>query len=534
MSFTPQALATAIGGRCACRVVSTSASLSTLTIGRVVIDSRQVQAGDVFWALRGDRQDGANFIGDAFRRGASGVVTSDRSVQPPDDRWVITVHDTSVAGTSVALTRAARWQREQFRGTVVAVTGSVGKTTTRQMIDAVLRQKLTGTASLRNHNNHVGLPMSMLAWRTDHDYAVVELGASAAGEIASLADICRPNVGVVTRLGDAHLGTFGSREAVANAKAELLDALPSDGLAVMCADDPRANEIAARSRAPIVWIGESNAADIRATEVHSTDGIVAFTVDGDRYSVPVWGRHHLDGALAAVAIGRHFGLSRSEIADGLASFRASELRCQVVRWRGATIINDCYNSSPVAVRAALELLQNIEARGTRIALLGDMCDLGVESAELHRRIGEEAVTVGGASLVIACGRYANEIVEGARSSASKTSVSKTPASKIKTLACDVETAIEFVEHRMVEGDVMLVKGSRAMALERVVETLEGIETQHPALPTFVVDNEPRRGKRVGLPHQKTLRALVELGNKNGDTHQTIGKPRRRCSGLRDL
>ena len=218
-----------IGGRL-CQT-DTRGDLSDAPLGPVVSDSRAIEQGEVFWALRGPNHEGEKFADEAFRRGAAGAVVA-RDVAVPENRWAIRVND-----AHRALLAWAGWKRRQFAGTVIAVTGSAGKTTTRQMIHTVLQTRLRGTASPRNFNNHLGVPLSMTALEPDHDYAVLELGASRPGEIAALAELSAPHVGVITRIGDAHLGTFGDRRRIAQAKAELLAALPPNGRAVL-GDDP--------------------------------------------------------------------------------------------------------------------------------------------------------------------------------------------------------------------------------------------------------------------------------------------------------
>ena len=218
-------------------------------------------------------------------------------VQPPPGCWSLQVHD-----GQTSLDELARWNRRRFAGRVVAVTGSVGKTTARNMIRAVLGIRFNGSSSPKNFNNHVGLPLSMLAIEPEHDFAVLELAASAAGEISRLAAMCQPHVGVITRVGDAHLGGFGSIEAVAEAKTELLQILSEDGWAVLAGDDLRLRKLAAGSRARIVWFGRSLENDLVATNVQSRDGRLSFAIDNTPMSVGVWGRHYLAPALAAVAV----------------------------------------------------------------------------------------------------------------------------------------------------------------------------------------------------------------------------------------
>src|SRR3569623_3100891 len=212
-------------------------------LGRVMIDSREVEPGDVFWALRGQQRDGAEFVADAYRRGAAGAVVASPDVKSPPGRWALVVRD-----TRVALEQAARSQRERFSGSVIAVTGSVGKTTPRQMIHTVLGVRWTGTDSPRNYNNRLGVPLSMLRCNSDDDYAVLELGASQRGDLAELAALCQPQDGVITRIGEAHLGGFGDSHAIAAGKAELLTALSADGLAVLNGDDPELLRLRQRSQ----------------------------------------------------------------------------------------------------------------------------------------------------------------------------------------------------------------------------------------------------------------------------------------------
>ncbi len=423
-------------------------------LGPIATDSRRVNRGDVFWALRGLKYDGNDYAGEAFERGAAGAIVTEPTPAPAG-RWTIEVED-----TQPALWKWAQWRRRRFTGTLIAVTGSVGKTTTRQMIHTVLRRRLKGTASPRNYNNHFGVPLSMLAVEPDHDYAVLELGASSPGEIAALAELCVPKVGVITYVGDAHLGGFGSRRGVAEAKAELLASLPPDGQAVLV-DDPWVRRIAGRCRAPIAWVGRNTACDVVAEEVASVGGQLEFQVAGFPFRVPVWGRHHLSAALAAVAVGRMLGLDMPEMAGALADFNPVPMRCEVLELRGATVINDAYNANPQSMRAALELVRDFDTSGRRIIVCGDMAELGEDSARHHFRLGGEVVTVCGADLLIACGQFARTVVDGARAAGM-------PA--IRTIPCTTpEQALPYLGQAILPGDVVLVKGSRSMNMERVIE-----------------------------------------------------------------
>lgn len=445
-------------------------------LGRVVIDSREVTPGDVFWALQGSRRHGADFLGDALRRGASCIVTDRPAPRAeatllatfPESRWQSPdfCSNLLVDNTQRALWRAAAGIRRRFTGRVVAVTGSVGKTTTREMIQSVLGCRYQGQASEQNYNNQLGVPLSLLNWRAD-DFAVVEVAASAVGEIARLAGLVQPHIGVITRIGEAHLAGFGSRARLAEAKGELLHALTSDGLAVLNGDDDELRRLARRVSAPIVWFGRRADCDLIATRIQSRGGRLTLEIDGQTYAVPAWGRHHATSVLAAVAVGRAMGVSAGEMAEALADFQSPPMRCEVSRVGRAQVINDCYNASPTSMRAALDLLREFETLGRRIVVCGDMRELGPQEAAWHRELGDEVVTRCGADLLVACGEQAEQVVAGARESGM-------PADRALACRGPLEAA-QRLAPLIDEGDVVLVKGSRALAMERFVTALVGCQ-----------------------------------------------------------
>ncbi len=442
-------------------------TVSDTAIGRVVIDSRDVQVGDVFWALPGKHQDGARFAADAYQRGASGVVAANWYCVPPLDCWAVQVDD-----PRAALWSAAVCKRETFSGRVIAVTGSVGKSTTRHMIHTVLASAAPGTESPKNYNNHIGLPLSVLGLREEDRWAVFEMGLSACGEIRRLAGLCRPEVGVVTSAADAHLGALGGKGNSIHEKTGWLDLLPAEGLAVLACDDDNLRRAAISCRAAVTWVGRRGDCDVYPSHVSYGGGNLRFRVQGQPFRLRVWGRQHLTAALSALVVGRWMGLDDQSIARALAGHEPLPMRCEVAYVQGVTIVNDAYSATPAATRAALDLLREVDVPGRRIVVCGDLRELGTDSAKLHREIGEAVVTRCGADFLVACGEHAEEVVRGALAAgmhATQTFDCRTP-----------REAAHRVRGLVASGDAVLVKGSRALRMERVVEGLRATPLRRAA------------------------------------------------------
>lgn len=472
--LTLEKLITASNGRLRCGSGCSGTFAAESQSLRVVTHTQDVQPGDIFWALSGQNHNGADFANQAYQRGAVGVVAAAGQVDPPEGCWVLDVED-----SLTALQQLATYRRQHFSGQVIAVTGSVGKTTTREMIHAVLSEKLYGCTSPRNFNNHVGLPLSLFQVSDDHDYAVLELGASAAGEIEMLSATCRPQVAVITSAGDAHLGGFGSRETVIQSKLELLAALDEDGWAILGGDRLLISKAAAVFKGRTTTVGRFVESDLCPANVNHREGVLSFDLDGTRFEVQVWGRHYLTNALVAVAIGRQFGLSDPEICRGLRRFKPLPGRCNVRKIGDIKIIDDSYNASPQAMKAALDLLGQLTTHSRRVVVLGDMCELGEASKHLHRRAGQDVVTRGAADFLLTCGQHGRDYIEGA--------VAAGMPEDSYLIESDANSAATTLASAVRPGDVVLVKGSRAQGMERIVEALSKQGTGKPA-PTKVPDS----------------------------------------------
>jgi UDP-N-acetylmuramoyl-tripeptide--D-alanyl-D-alanine ligase len=426
----------------------------------VSIDSRTLQPGALFVAIRGERFDGHAFVETAVARGAAGLLVS-APVAPLPGVSVITVGD-----TLIALQRLAHEVRRLSGVRLVAITGSAGKTTTKEVTAALLGAKFHVFKNTGNLNNHIGLPLSLTGLTDGFDVAVVELGMNHAGEIRTLVEIAEPDVRVWTNVGDAHIGFFGSREAVADAKAEILDDPSPSALLVANADDALVMAHADRWRGRRLTFGEGRDADVRAVRVEDR-GFEGVAADVDTpagplaLTVPLAGRAQLSNALAAVAVATDFGVDGRAIVDRLAAVRAVARRGQITRLaNGARLVDDSYNASPAAVQAMLATLAATPTRGRRLAVLGEMLELGDASRRLHEACGRAAAEVV-AELVVVGGRDADGVVEGARAGG------LAPA-QVHRFDTSLEAA-DRVAALVRADDVLLVKGSRGTRTDLIVD-----------------------------------------------------------------
>ncbi|MGH9584539.1 MAG: UDP-N-acetylmuramoyl-tripeptide--D-alanyl-D-alanine ligase, partial [Bryobacteraceae bacterium] len=355
------------------------------------IDSRTAGAGDLFIAIKGERFDGHKFLDAAFARGAVGALVS----EPVEQRGhpVLKTRD-----TVEALQQLARWARRKWGRAVVAVTGSAGKTSTKDIAAECLSVRFGTGKTIGNLNNHIGLPLSVLRIPGEAEIAVLEMGMNHAGEIRNLAAIAEPQAGVVTNVGYAHIEAFDSIDEIAAAKRELIESLPDSGTAVLNADDERVAKFREAHRGRAIAYGFSENAEVRATEVEMSAEGARFTAGGVRFRTNLSGRHAISNVLAALAVASVFGIDFRELADPVARLVPGKMRGERSEWRGITILNDCYNSNPEAARNMIDVLRSEPAR-RRIAVLGEMLELGRLTEDLHRNLGAYAASAGVDALV---------------------------------------------------------------------------------------------------------------------------------------
>jgi UDP-N-acetylmuramoyl-tripeptide--D-alanyl-D-alanine ligase len=411
------------------------------------VDTRTQSSGDVYFALRGPNHDGHSFLRDAHEKGAAALVV-DRSGGFPGELMV--------SDTLCALQTLGAWARMQWGGTLVGVTGSAGKTTTKDAIAHVLASHLRTGKTIGNFNNHVGVPLSILRLPDDCTVAVLEMGMNHAGEIQRLAEIARPQIGVVTNVGYAHVEFFSGIEGVAAAKRELIEGLPRDGVAVLNADDPHVSRFAEVHPGRSVTFGFAESADIRAEATEFGPQGSRFRACGMDFETAMAGRHAVMNLLAAIAVARLFDVPAAELRESVASFGSGKMRGERLSHNGITVWNDCYNSNPEAARSMIDVLLGTPA-GKRIAVLGEMLELGRASVGLHRELGRYTAQLG-VDVLVGVRGDAREMVEAARAEGGRAEFFDDP-----------ETAGEYARSIAQKGDAVLFKGSRGVRVERALE-----------------------------------------------------------------
>ncbi len=420
------------------------------------IDSRTVGPGQLFFAVKGERLDGHDFVESALAKGAvAAVVRKDQLGRYPVKTRLLAVEDTLVALQTLATAVRKLWGKP-----LIAVTGSAGKTTTKEAIAHVLSSRFRVLKSEGNFNNHFGLPLMLLKLEPEYDVAVIEMGMSHAGEIRALAKIAQPEIGVVTNVAPVHLEFFDSLAGIARAKYELVESLPAHAVAVLNADDEYVSQFGRDFKGEVVMYGTRAAADVRAEKIQSkgTEGAefdVVISGAREHARLPLVGEHNVLNALAAVAVGVERGLKPSEAVGALATLAAADKRGQVLQVGNITVINDCYNSNPKALEAMVDALATMAAK-RHIVVAGEMLELGPAGEEMHRRAGEH-IAEKKIDVLIGVRGLAQAMVEGAKRAGTRAEFVTAP-----------EEAGEWLAREARDGDVVLLKASRGVKLEKAL------------------------------------------------------------------
>ena len=449
-------VAAAVGGKLRCGTAET-------TFARVGIDSRAVQPGDLFLAIKGDKFDGHDFVAEVAAKGVAAVVVAkNRLPQVLPDCAVVVVED-----TRAALGKLAAAHRAQFSLPVIAVGGSNGKTTTKELLAAVLRQKFATLASEASFNNDIGVPMTLLKLTREHQAAVLEVGTNHPGELAPLTQMVAPQFGVITNVGREHLEFFGNVAGVAQEEGALAELLPAEGKLFLNGDNEWTETIAARTSAKVVRVGVGKGNDWRADGIHFDRRGMVFNVaapvaeSGGAYHINLFGRHQVANALLAIAVGAELGLDRGEIQRGLSQCQPAKMRLQLWEANGVTVLDDSYNANADSMLAALQVLSELPCKGRRLAVLGDMEELGAHSEAAHAEVGRLAATWGVGQL-FAVGKMAGTMAAAARAAG---------LNRMFEFA-DVAAAAGALKGFAKAGDVVLLKASRATRVERVADFLK--------------------------------------------------------------
>jgi len=428
-------------------------------ISGITTDSRKAGSGMLFVALEGENFDGHNFVGSAFGKGTAAAVVK-KSCSSDINGVLIKVDD-----TLKALGDIAKYYKSKFDLKTTAVTGSVGKTTTKDMLSSVLGQKFNTLMTKGNFNNNIGLPLTIFGLNEKHEAAVLEMGMSGFGEISYLADIARPDVAVISNIGQSHIEKLGSREGILKAKLEICDFFDENSVLIINGDDDMLYPNTRDKEFKVVSFGINNPNnDVKAYDIEDKgiDG-VDFCVDIDsvRYKIHIKtpGIHNVYNALSAVCVGRHYGIDMEKIKNGLESFTLTAMRMSVENIKGMTIINDCYNASPASVEAGLKVLNSAKAK-RHIAMLGDMLEMGSFSRQAHYDAGKKAAEF--ADVLLSAGKEAENMKKGAEDGGMK---------EIYTFENSSELA-EFAKEFVKKNDAVLIKASRGMKFENIYNTLK--------------------------------------------------------------
>ena len=451
--FTVSQVMEATGGKLA----TGSADVS---ITGVSIDSRTLQPGDVFIAIAGPRFDGHEFTQAAAQGGAFAMIVSDERREDTCRTLGPDIPIVAVSHTEHALQCLARWYRERFDIPVVGITGSCGKTTVKDLVVSTLGTRYSVAGTRGNLNNELGVPLTLFEIDSGTEIAVVEMGVNAPGEMDQLCDIAIPNAGAITSIGEAHLEGFGSIETLAEEKARLAHRIGENGVLFISADDVHCRRVAGEFPGTCVRFGFDRSAEFRVSKVKMdvAEGM-SVTVNDTEFNVGIYGRHNAANVAATVAVSRHFGLTGDQVQAGFRGYVPAPMRMEVTQVTGITVINDTYNANPDSVRCALETLARWTCNGSRIAVLGEMKELGDFAESAHEEMGRVSARLQIDQLLV-LGEHAGAVIRGAGSEAG----AKVHATAFRTHEQLLETLVNLARR----GDVILVKGSRAAEMDRVV------------------------------------------------------------------
>lgn len=443
-------------------VKNETSSFAEILITGVSIDSRKIEKGNLFIPFKGENSDGHKFVEDSLKKGAAAALWQSDVPNPPTDLPILLVDD-----CLVALQELAREYRKQLPVKVVGITGSNGKTTTKDMTASLLSTTYKVQKTEGNYNNHIGLPLTVLGLDDDTEIAVLEMGMSGRGEIEFLTKLASPDAVVITNIGESHLLDLGSREGIAEAKLEILQGLRDGGLAVLHGDEPllmdRINKY--NRNVTVHTFGRSKTNDFYPTEIIQLDQGNRFKINesSESFELPVLGTHNILNALAAMIIARHFDVPFQKMNEGLTSVKLTNMRMELVEGsRGEKIINDAYNASPTSMMAAIELVSNLKGYEKIILVLGDMLELGPKEEQYHQQIGA-SLNSDKIDLLFTFGKLAEHLAEGGRSSLGN--------SRVFSYTDKNELIKELQEH-VNNHTLVLVKASRGMKLEEIVTALQ--------------------------------------------------------------
>jgi len=433
-------------------------------------DSRTIEKDELFIPIKGERFDGHDFIADAFKKGAAGTITHkdpQNIIEKNEellfkDKTIIYVND-----TKEALFNIASYYRRKFSIPFIGITGSVGKTSTKNAIACILQQKYNVLKTPGNFNNDIGVPLTVFKLEPHHEAAVFEMGMSAEGEIRQLTSIIKPDIGVITNIGITHIEKLGSRQNILKAKLEIIESMDENGLLVLNGDDDLLYGLKDSLDKKVIYFGISNDVDYKAYNIKNAgEAGIYFDINikGEKYNihVPTPGMHNIYNILAGIIVGIEMGLSAEQVIEGVKNFKQDRMRLNIIEHNNVKIIDDTYNASPQSMEAALRLLNDINTNTRRIAVLGDMLELGDWAFASHYNIGKLAFLLG-IDYILAVGQYSQYLIKGAIESGADFNKAKSFSSK--------EEAIPFLKNILKEGDVVLIKGSRAMKMENVVSEL---------------------------------------------------------------